>query len=98
MSIPFPKQDPAGLALRATHSDGRVYFSYAQIHRTICALVPKIKEFKPDVIVAIGGGGFIPARMLRTQIKIPILAVSLEVVNITKNKSKRRSAFSFHNC
>ena len=30
-------------------------------------------------MVAIGGGGFIPARMLRTIIKKPILAVSLEL-------------------
>ena len=29
-------------------------------------MVPKIKQFNPDVIVAIGGGGFIPARILRT--------------------------------
>lgn len=32
-----------------------------------------------DVMVAIGGGGFIPARMLRTEVKVPILAVSLEL-------------------
>ena len=37
------------------------------------------KAFKPDVIIAIGGGGFIPARMLRTELKIPILAISLEL-------------------
>ena len=35
--------------------------------------------FNPDVFVAIGGGGFIPARMLRTEVKKPILAVSLEL-------------------
>jgi hypothetical protein len=28
---------------------------------------------------AIGGGGYIPARMLRTEVKIPILAISLEL-------------------
>ena len=63
------KQDPASKVERRAHSDDKVYFSYAQIHRTICSLVPKIKEFKPDVIVAIGGGGYIPARMLRTELK-----------------------------
>ena len=31
------------------------------------------------MFVAIGGGGFIPARMLRTEVKKPILAVSLEL-------------------
>lgn len=29
----------------------------------------KIKQFKPDLIIAIGGGGFIPARILRTFLK-----------------------------
>ena len=47
--------------------------------QTICSLVPRIKEFNPTVIIAIGGGGFIPARMLRTELKIPILAISLEL-------------------
>jgi adenine/guanine phosphoribosyltransferase-like PRPP-binding protein len=40
---------------------------------------------RPDVIVAIGGGGFIPARMLRTELKVPILAVSLELYDDTTN-------------
>jgi hypoxanthine phosphoribosyltransferase len=31
--------------------------------------------------VAIGGGGFIPARILRTYIQIPILAVALRLYN-----------------
>ena len=31
------------------------------------------------MIVAIGGGGFIPARILRTELRVPILAVSLEL-------------------
>lgn len=45
----------------------------------MCSLIPAIREFNPDVIVAIGGGGFIPARMLRTELRVPILAVSLEL-------------------
>lgn len=73
------KQDPQEKRQRSAAADGRVYFSYAQIHATISALKDKIREWKPDVMVAIGGGGFIPARMLRTVIKIPILAVSLEL-------------------
>jgi hypothetical protein len=34
-------------------------------------------NFKPDVIVAIGSGGFIPARILRTFLGAPILAVGI---------------------
>jgi uncharacterized protein len=73
------KQDPAGKNERMAAADGKVYFSYAQIHETVSGLVDRVKEFNPDVIIAIGGGGFIPARMLRTQIRKPILAVSLEL-------------------
>ena len=75
----FAKQDPAGKNQRMAAADGKVYFSYAQIHETVSRLVGRVQEFNPDVIIAIGGGGFIPARMLRTQIRKPILAVSLEL-------------------
>eukprot|EP00588_Corethron_pennatum_P014493 CAMPEP_0194277876 /NCGR_PEP_ID=MMETSP0169-20130528/10080_1 /TAXON_ID=218684 /ORGANISM="Corethron pennatum, Strain L29A3" /LENGTH=219 /DNA_ID=CAMNT_0039021941 /DNA_START=36 /DNA_END=691 /DNA_ORIENTATION=+ len=67
---------------------GKVYFSYADIHDTVSKLVPKIKEFDPSVIIAIGGGGFIPARMLRTELKIPILTVSLELYDDSTNTAR----------
>ena len=69
--------------LRRQAEDGRVYFSYAQVHCAIVSLAPRVKGFKPDLIIAIGGGGFIPARMLRTVLKVPILAVSLELYDAT---------------
>jgi hypothetical protein len=81
------KQDPAYKATKA-RIDGKVYFSYADIHDTVSTLVPKIQEFKPSVIIAIGGGGFIPARMLRTELKIPILAVSLELYDDSTNTAR----------
>lgn len=60
--------------------DGKLYFSYADVHEACSSCIDAIKAFKPDVIVAIGGGGFIPARMIRTELKtVPILAVSLEL-------------------
>jgi uncharacterized protein len=57
----------------------KYYFSYAQIHTTIKGLSDKLKisGYDPDIIVAIGSGGFIPARMLRTFIHKPILTVGL---------------------
>jgi len=79
MASAVAKQDPAGKKARSVAADGKVYFSYAQIHDAVSSLAPRVKEFKPDVIIAIGGGGFIPARMLRTIVKIPILAISLEL-------------------
>ena len=66
--------------------DGKVYYSYADVHRTISSLAPQIQQLHaPDVILAIGGGGFIPARILRTVLKIPILAVSLELYDDSTN-------------
>jgi hypoxanthine phosphoribosyltransferase len=68
------------------HSDGRVYFSYAQVHQSVCDLADKVKkEFDPEVIVAIGGGGFIPARMMRSVLRIPILSVSLQLYDDSTN-------------
>ena len=88
------KQDPAGKSTRSAAADGRVYFSYAQIHATVAGLVPRVKEFNPDVIIAIGGGGFIPARMLRTEVKVPILAVSLELYDDNTNTKNQVAAVS----
>lgn len=88
-AISGAKQDPAFKVQRCAAADGKVYYSYAQIHSSISALKEKILEWKPDVMVAIGGGGFIPARMLRTEVKIPILAVSLELYDdATKTANK----------
>ena len=57
----------------------KYFFSYAQIHKTIKSLAAELLEstYTRDLIVAIGSGGFIPARMLRTFIKKPILTVGL---------------------
>eukprot|EP01125_Pyxidicula_operculata_P007759 TRINITY_DN262_c0_g1_i4.p1 TRINITY_DN262_c0_g1~~TRINITY_DN262_c0_g1_i4.p1 ORF type:complete len:189 (-),score=36.10 TRINITY_DN262_c0_g1_i4:171-704(-) len=66
----------------------KLYFSYNHIHKLIQTTSIKIKEeFKPDFIVAIGGGGFIPARIIRTFLRVPILAVSIEFYSDTSNKT-----------
>ncbi len=65
--------------------------SYNQIH-TICQeTAKKIKQdnFQPEIILAIGGGGFIPARMLRTHLGVPIKTVSLELYD---DKTKQAGA------
>lgn len=48
-----------------------MYITYNNIHQLCQETSDKIKQFKPDLIIAIGGGGFIPARMLRTFLKEP---------------------------
>jgi hypoxanthine phosphoribosyltransferase len=59
------------------------YFSYNEIHRTVASLARTIQSsgFDPDVTVAIGTGGFIPARILKTFLKKPILTVGVKLYN-----------------
>ncbi|GJE90980.1 phosphoribosyltransferase [Phanerochaete sordida] len=62
--------------------------TYNDIHKLIRASAEKIADFKPDMLIAIGGGrvGFFPARVLRTFLKhpdskknIPIVAIGLSL-------------------
>lgn len=55
------------------------YFTYQEIHKTAKSMAEQIAacNFEPDVIVAIGTGGFIPARIIRTFLGKPILAVGI---------------------
>ena len=59
--------------------DGKYHLSYARIHETVRGMAEQIRAsgFAPDIIVAIGSGGFIPARILRTFIEKPILTVGI---------------------
>ena len=64
------------------------YFTYNEIHRTVAALAAEIQAsgFDPDVTVAIGTGGFIPARILKTFLKKPILTVGVKLYNDETNE------------
>jgi hypoxanthine phosphoribosyltransferase len=53
--------------------------TFADIEGLVRDRAVELAAFAPDVIVAIGGGGFIPARILRTLVPAPILAVSVEL-------------------
>lgn len=57
----------------------KIYYTYNAIHKTVAKVAEQIiaSDFEPDLIVAIGSGGFIPALILRTFIDKPILAVAL---------------------
>jgi len=57
----------------------KYWFTYEDIHKTALDISNRVKAsgFEPDVIVAIGSGGFIPARIMRTFLGKPILAVGV---------------------
>ncbi len=56
----------------------KIWYTYDDIHRTIKHIAEQIQlsGIQYDAMIAIGGGGFIPARMLRSFLDIPIYAVS----------------------
>ncbi len=58
----------------------KLFFTYNDIHKTIKKLAKEIKEsgFNPDLMVAIGTGGFIPARIMKTFLNISILTVGVK--------------------
>ncbi len=55
------------------------YFSYNEIHTTIQNLSKKVQEsgFDPDIILAIGSGGLISGRILKTFLGKPLYVVSI---------------------
>ncbi|HIV99086.1 MAG TPA: phosphoribosyltransferase [Candidatus Ornithospirochaeta avicola] len=65
-------------------AEEKLYVSYNTVHKLIKKLAQQIKDsgFDPDVIVAIGSGGFIPARIIKTFINRPIYAVGISYYGI----------------
>ncbi|GMM50346.1 xanthine phosphoribosyltransferase [Starmerella bacillaris] len=66
----------------------KIYVTYNDVHKLCQEGAKELEKFNPEVIIAIGGGGFIPARILRTFLKrsrgdrsknIPIQAVGLSL-------------------
>jgi len=62
----------------------KYFFTYEDIHKTALDISNRVKAsgFVPDVIVAIGSGGFIPARIMRTFLGKPILAVGIAYYDV----------------
>ncbi|KAI0343221.1 PRTase-like protein [Trametopsis cervina] len=56
--------------------------TYNEVHNLIRQSAQKIAEFKPDLFIAIGGGGFFPARVLRTFLKNPATGRNIPIVAI----------------
>lgn len=73
--------------VKEQYVEGKVYVGYNSVHKLCQNAAAEILQSvgKPDVIVAIGGGGFIPARQIRTFLRqkgeknIPIQAIGLSL-------------------
>ncbi len=65
-------------------AEDKLYVSYNTVHKLIKKLAKQITDsgFDPDVIVAIGSGGFIPARIIKTFINRPIYAVGISYYGV----------------
>ncbi|TVQ35687.1 MAG: phosphoribosyltransferase [Spirochaetaceae bacterium] len=59
----------------------QIAFSYNEIHDTVADLARRIDAsgYSPEVIVAIGTGGFIPARIIKTFLNLPIYTVGISL-------------------
>ncbi|KAL1610417.1 hypoxanthine-guanine phosphoribosyltransferase [Paraconiothyrium brasiliense] len=64
----------------------KIYVTYNQVHKLCQSSAQRIlDDFKPQLMVAIGGGGYVPARILRSFLKkpgspnIPIQAIGLSL-------------------
>lgn len=64
----------------------KVYVTYNQVHKLCQASASHIlSSFQPNLMIAIGGGGYVPARILRSFLKrpgspnIPIQAIGLSL-------------------
>lgn len=67
-------------------AEEKLYVSYNTVHKLIAKLAKRLDKdgFDPDVIVAIGSGGFLPARIIKTRINRPIYAVGISYYGIDK--------------
>ncbi|KAK0508580.1 hypothetical protein JMJ35_008856 [Cladonia borealis] len=70
----------------------KIYVTYNQVHKLCQASADRIlNDFQPNLMIAIGGGGYVPARILRSFLKrpgspnIPIQAIGLSLYKTLSN-------------
>lgn len=66
----------------------KFFISYNQIHETIGKIAEEIRQdgYEFDFMIAIGTGGFIPARILKSFIDRPILTVGIAYYDLDDNR------------
>lgn len=66
-------------------SDQKLYVRYNDIHNLIQSKAYALRSFNPDIILAIGGGGLLPGRIVRKFLKKPLITCTLKLYNDTTN-------------
>jgi len=68
--------------------DGEYYYTYTQMHRLVERLAQEITDsgFDFDFMIAIGTGGFIPARIMKIYINRKVLTVGLSYYDENDNR------------
>ena len=76
----------------------KVYVTYEDIHTYVQELAAKISlsNFKPDYIIAIGTGGFIPARILKNLIEVPVMCINVSHYNGETLETEVKTIQSIH--
>lgn len=59
----------------------KMHISYDEFHNDTLSRLDDIKEFNPEAIIAIGTGGFIPGKILKERLKIPMYTVTVSLYN-----------------
>eukprot|EP01012_Entosiphon_sulcatum_P030755 TRINITY_DN3814_c0_g1_i2.p2 TRINITY_DN3814_c0_g1~~TRINITY_DN3814_c0_g1_i2.p2 ORF type:complete len:201 (-),score=60.32 TRINITY_DN3814_c0_g1_i2:194-796(-) len=62
------------------------YVTYQEVHELVGRSAASVAErFRPECILAVGGGGYIPARIMRTFLPtVPLIAVTVNFYNDEK--------------
>ena len=57
---------------KLTNTENKIHLTWNNIHEAVKDLASKIQaDFKPEIVIAISEGGWIPTRLLKTQMKSP---------------------------
>lgn len=73
----------------------KIHIDYDDIHNIVCGVSERIsKDFDPEVIIGIGGGGLLPARLYRSALGIPMYAVFISFYEDNKEKCNESSPIS----
>tara|TARA_B100000745_G_C20110071_1_gene379948 strand:+ start:199 stop:744 length:546 start_codon:yes stop_codon:yes gene_type:complete len=69
----------------------KFYVKYDDVHHEVESLYRQIENsnYLPDYIIAIGTGGFIPARILRSYLNIPIICITVGFYNKSDKLHKK---------